>query len=291
VPAVLDGSAEMLVDRSPDWVNWGALAAWAAQATCYAADYQIRPWVVDAINKDFTGCLRPGIDKLIPHADIWSPYWKDKETDIPWTVSAAVADAGIYDDMGHLPLLRRKVKKMVIYDSSAVHDKEQGHDASDLEEMVYLKAAFGAPGSLKPPMTNPAGSPNPMMAENFTTVFDPAEFPPLWQELQDAVKRGEPAVVRGKYTVIDNPRLGVVGGWQVEIVWVALLPSTSWMKALPAATRDKLQNYFPNYLASESKSQMELSAMAHYAAWLTEQRVAHQIQAMLDDVDMEATFV
>merc|ERR1712224_1100515 len=101
--------------------------------------------------------------------------------------------------------------------------------------MVYLKAAFGAPGFLDPP--NPAGSPNPMMGENFSTVFNPAEFPQLWQDLQDAVKQGEPAVVRGKYTVVDNPRLGIVGGWQVEIVWVALLPSASWMKALPRATK------------------------------------------------------
>merc|ERR1711939_280670 len=97
-----------------------------------------------------------------------------------------VGDAGVYDDIGHLPLLRRGVKKMVLFDSAAVRDNSTGRGLhANLEEMVYLKAAFGAPGHMDPPFgPNPAGSPNPLSAENFLTVFEPSEFEPFWAKVQ-----------------------------------------------------------------------------------------------------------
>merc|ERR1712048_1263351 len=109
-----------------------------------------------------------------------------------------LGDGGIYDDIGHLPLLRRKVKKMVLFDHAAIPPDTAnltGADKVTLEANVYLKAAFGAPGGLDPP--NPKGSPNPMMAENYLTVFEPSEFEPLWEKMQALKAAGKPIVVRG----------------------------------------------------------------------------------------------
>merc|ERR1711988_1983893 len=103
--------------------------------------------------------------------------------------------------MGHLPLLRRKVKKVVIFDSSAVPPDTKsltGAQKLTLEANVYLKAAFGAKGGLDPP--NPAGSPNPVMAEDYLTVFEKSEFEPLWSKMNELKKAGKPVVVRGTYT-------------------------------------------------------------------------------------------
>lgn len=148
--------------------------------------------------------------------------------------------------------------------------------------MVYLKAAFGAPGYMDPPFgPNPAGSPNPLMAEGFLTVFEPKEFEPFWAKVQAQLKKGEPAVIRDKFTVVDNAHFGIKGGWQVEIVWIIALPSQSFRSALPAETAAHLPEYLPNVISTEFKSRFELSVMSQYASWLVEERAMKEIQAML----------
>eukprot|EP00413_Alexandrium_margalefii_P010206 CAMPEP_0204535666 /NCGR_PEP_ID=MMETSP0661-20131031/13877_1 /ASSEMBLY_ACC=CAM_ASM_000606 /TAXON_ID=109239 /ORGANISM="Alexandrium margalefi, Strain AMGDE01CS-322" /LENGTH=66 /DNA_ID=CAMNT_0051542161 /DNA_START=8 /DNA_END=205 /DNA_ORIENTATION=+ len=64
----------------------------------------------------------------MPHADTWSPLGRKDDRGVPISDALAVGDAGIYDDLGHLPLLRRGIRKLVIYDSSAVHDNATGVD-------------------------------------------------------------------------------------------------------------------------------------------------------------------
>jgi len=244
--------------------------------------------MVDLVNRDFTKCLVPLGQKIIPGAATWSPLDVDRRG-VPITHDMPIADAGVYDDIGHIPLLRRGVKKMVLYDSSAVRDNSTGRLFSNLEEMVYVKAAFGQPGEpenrggipgLEPDL---AGAPNPMMAEHTLTVFEPSEFAPLWEQTQAALAKGEPLVFRGTYTVVDNPHFGIKGGWQVEIVWVFTLPSRSFMSALPQETQDDLHEYFPNYSFGDSFSHLELSVMAQYSSHLTEQRVVQEVLAMLGD--------
>merc|ERR1712166_173469 len=170
--------------------------------------------------------------------------------------------------------------------------------------MGYVKAAFGQAGETKlcdespadPPGSacgvpglppNPAGAPNFAMAENYMTIFEPSEFAALWEETQAAFAKGEPAVIRGKYTVVDNAHFGIKGGYQVEIVWVFALPSKSFMSALPQETQDDLHDYFPNYVSSEPMSHLELSVMAQYSSHLTEQRVVQEVLAMLGESPQE----
>ena len=44
-----------------------------------------------------------------------------------------MGDAGIYDDLGHLPLLRRRVPKLLMFDSAALHNNRTGVEAEDLQ--------------------------------------------------------------------------------------------------------------------------------------------------------------
>merc|ERR1712139_87498 len=224
---------------------------------------------------------------ILPGASTWSPLDVDKQG-VPVTHDLPIADASVYDDIGHIPLLRRGVKKMVLYDSSAVRDNSTGVLHPNLEEMVYVKAAFGQPGEALPGLPpNPPGSPNYAMADNYMTVFEPSEFAPLWEQTQAALASGEPLVFRGTFTVVDNPHFGIKGGWQVEIVWVFTLPSNSFRSALPEETRDDIHDYFPNYVSGEPMSHLELSVMAQYSSHLTEQRVVQEVMAMLGESKQE----
>merc|ERR1712185_755799 len=97
-------------------------------------------------------CALHAAEKLVPNISLWSPVNVDKKQ-VPKTEKKPIGEAGIYDDMGHLPLLRRKVKKIVIFDSASIPPDtvdQPGADKVTLEANVYLKAAFGQPGALGP---------------------------------------------------------------------------------------------------------------------------------------------
>jgi len=246
---------------------------WQGVTTCALGAWQIRPWAVRVA--EFLPCTAEVGEQLMPHHQVWSPLDLNATDQLPIPHVVPVGDAGVYDDLGHLPLLRRGVKKIAIYASAANVDGQV-----TLEANVYVKAAFGAPGGLKPP--NPAGSPNPQMEVGHLTVFEPSEFAAFWEQAQGKLAAGEPPVIRGTYTVVDNPNYGIVGGWQVEVVWVLMLPSGTFRSALPARTEDSLPAYFPSFGAAEPLSHLELSTLSQYASWLTETVAAKEIRAMLD---------
>jgi len=260
---------ELRMDVSRSFLNVGDLATWAGTATSYIADFQIRTWA-DKIPK----CLVAEGEKLLPHANFWSPLALDSEG-VPLAHEEAVGDAGVYDDIGHIPLLRRKVKKIAIFTSGAIHD--------DLCEMTYVLAAFGQPGCLQPP--NPPGASNPKMKAGSLTVFDSEAFPDFWKQIKDAQRVNETAFVRGRYTVVDNEVLGIKGGWKVDILWVVVLPSKSFRASLPSQTADLLPNWFPSEFAADMTTRFEMSAASQYASWFTQRFAIPMLQQMLSDGD------
>lgn len=259
---------DLMLDLSRGFFNAGDLAEWGGIATSYVADFQIREWA-DKIPR----CLIAEGEKLLPQAKLWSPMEVDEKS-VPVTYEQAVGDAGVYDDLGHIPLLRRRISKMAIITSEAIH--------LDLCEMTYVLAAFGQPGCLTPP--NAAGASNPKMKAGSLTVFEPSEFPAFWSQVQSAVKANESAVIRGRYSVVDNEVLGIKGGWKADIVWVIILPSKTFRESIPPQTSKLLPTYFPNDLASEMKTRFEMSVASQYASWLMQRSVAKEISEMLGDV-------
>jgi len=273
--------ATVAASRQLDALNSGGLTEWASYSTAIVAAWQIRPTL------DFIGlvsdCAKTRAEKLAPTNWLWSPSDVGK-LGVPKNHKMPVGDGGVYDDIGHLPLLRRKFKKMLLFDHSAIPPDTAdlpGPDKVTLEANVYLKAAFGAKGGLDPP--NPAGSPNPVMAENYLTVFEPSEFQPLWEKMQALKEARKPIVVRGNFTVVDNPHFGIEGGWTVEITWVVLTPVNEFFQALPEKTQKQLlkKDYFPNYGATDPTSYMELSALSQYASWVTRRSVLQEVEDML----------
>merc|ERR1712232_959669 len=192
-----------------------------------------------------------------------------------------VGDAGVYDDLGHLPLLRRNVSKLVIFDSSAGHDNNSSRrgsaDRGDVWEMSYLTAAFGQPDV---PLHALPGSPNPNMPKDYMTVFDPADFDYLWSEIMRLYNARQPVIVRHNTTTVRNDHWGIAGGRRVEIVWVLGMDVAEWRDALPLETVSKLPSYFPNYKCWEAMSQFQISAVSQFGSWMTH-RALGEIHAML----------
>jgi len=236
------------------------------------------------------------MEAVLPAQWMWSPLQTDAQG-VPTSSKLSVGDAGIYDDIGHLPLLRRRVKKLLVFDSAAIHnnrtdaDHAGGTEHADAHEMVYLFAAFGQPNNLTDGL-NPPGSPNPNGPAGQMTVFDPKEWPPLWERIRTLAAAREPIVVRGNFTVMDNARMGIVGCptdcWQAEVVFALQMPIDGFVHALPPATAARLPHWFPNYHASELKSRFELSMISQYASWMTEQAVLREVRAMLGDGEPHA---
>lgn len=90
-------------------------------------------------------------------------------------------------------------------------------------------------------------------------------------------------MVRGNFTVVDNPHFGIKGGRKVEIVWVIAMPSEKFRSSLPYSTAKHLPAYFPNVISSEPRSHFELSALAQYSSWLLDVVAMKEIRAMLED--------
>lgn len=165
-------TAQVLPRRSV--FNSGGLAEWASQTSAIVAAWQVRP-SLDQIAES-SQCSLDAAKKLAPRNWFWNPDVSSGAAGdgVPDSYEMPVGDAGVYDDLGHLPLLRRRVSKMVIFDSSPIPPDTKnltGAHKVTLEANVYLKAAFGALGGLEPP--NPPGSPNPVSAEQYLTVFEP----------------------------------------------------------------------------------------------------------------------
>merc|ERR1712080_72540 len=145
---------------------------------------------------------------------------------------------------------KRSVKKMLIYDSSAVHDNETGVDEENLYEMTYMLAAFGkADAKLPGLLPNLPGAPNAGLPKDFMTVFEPSQFAKIWQQVVEKHAAREPVVIRENLTVVDNAHWGIKGGWQVEVIWAIELPVAAFRASLPAETAAALPSFFPNWLA------------------------------------------
>ncbi|CAJ1335879.1 unnamed protein product [Effrenium voratum] len=256
---------EQSIEVSRALLNVGDLALWAGTATAYIADFQVRPWA-DKLPR----CIIAEGEKVLPHARLWSPSELDADS-VPLTHEEAVGDAGVYDDLGHIPLLRRNISKIALFTSGAIH--------GDLCEMTYVLAAFGQPGCLTPP--NPPGASNPKMKAGALTVFEPSEFAPFWAQIEEAFHANESAVIRGRYTVVENKQLGIRGGWKVDMVWTIFLPSKTFRGSLPSKSNEMLPWWFPNDLASEMTSKLEMSAASQFAAWLAHRSVVKEIKEML----------
>ena len=166
-------------------------------------------------------------------------------------------DAGILENLGVMPLLIRKVKRIVVFINT------NDPVISETQINNSLPPLFGQ---------------TPDFMDNH--VFDPAKYGPLVQALLAAKSDGRPVVHRDMYRVRQNDLYGVEGGWDVDILWVYNERVRDWEGQLRSEVRERIGRgslaNFPHYLtflqnppAIIDLSATQVSLLSHLACWVT----------------------
>lgn len=170
------------------------------------------------------------------------------------------SDGGNLENLGVIPLLLRKVDRMVVF----VNTKEP------------LPAAAADPGDINQSIRCLFGQPQP---DGYTGnhVFPADKFDSLARALHGKHHAGEPAIHRDTYPVLQNDLFGVEKG-TVEVLWVYNDLPANWVGRLPAGTRDRIgrgelgnfphyETFFQNKPRVIDLSPLQVSLLAHLTEW------------------------
>lgn len=173
---------------------------------------------------------------LLPNATYWSPAQAGES---PARI-LKIGDGGNLEDLAIMPLLQRKVRKIVAF----------ANYFYPLEELLQGARAGKEEGSLIAPLFgwNAKHGPN-------NQVFARSEFLPLLESLHKVKVRGDLPMSKKRYQVLANPWFGVEP-YEVEILWVYNDISENWIKQLnpevAAIVREGMRGkgelrHFPHY--------------------------------------------
>ncbi len=173
---------------------------------------------------------------VLPKATYWSPA---KAGESPTSI-VRFGDGGNLEDLGIMPLLQRKVRKIVAFANYFYSLKELMQGAQDGDEKGRLIAPlFG--WNTKHSLNN--------------QVFARSDFQPLLESLKEVQDRGDLPIAKKTYQVLANPWFGIEP-YEVEILWIYNDVSENWVKQLnpevAAIVREGVQGKgelkdFPHY--------------------------------------------
>jgi len=210
------------------------------------------------------------IDVGFPEYDYWSPRnpQKAKEYDF--------ADGGLMDNSGIMPLLRRKVEKVIVFVNGTSdlvsEDKKTNEKVSSMVKALFVKT------------DNHWGMKNYDL--NVVLKEDDKTGMESYEELRDEFislnKQNKPAVVKKKYKTLRNKAFDIEAGHEVEVLWVHnafvkqwydKIKDTDLQEYINSQRTEKLN--FPNYptFATNNIKIIDLDVeqvhiMAHHASYV-----------------------
>ncbi|MBZ0112638.1 MAG: hypothetical protein K8J08_09265 [Thermoanaerobaculia bacterium] len=210
------------------------------------------------------------LDDMVPTVQVW-PVLNAAQLPRNAARRYLFGDGGNLENQGIMPLLRRRLKKVVAFVNTETQLSQQGPN----QEVVVdsdLAALFGlewdsAKGSYVPISTS-----SPF---RFNRVFDEETFDDLRNQLWARAQVGGTAwAIQKKVKVYKNPHYGVSEG-EVDLLWGYLHPVTAWWDDLSdwvkAAVDVEPWNYlyFPNYLTVEQLhlNNHQVNLLAHLTSW------------------------
>jgi hypothetical protein len=123
-----------------------------------------------------------------------------------------VGDGGILENLGVMPLLARKVERIIVFVNTG--DKLRGGGKGQINDSI--RPLFGQTPDF---MTN--------------HVFPSDQYDALVEALLAARRAGNTVMFKDRYQVLENARYGVQGGWPVEVLWVYNERVPAWEGQLP----------------------------------------------------------
>lgn len=155
----------------------------------------------------------------------------------PTNVSAreyTFGDGGLLENLGIMPLLARKVDRIVVFVNTK-HELKGGGKGQINDSIPPL---FGQTPDFK-----------------LNRVFSESKYQPLVQGLLDAKEAEGTVLFKDTYTVQENLHYGIEGGWDVEILWVYNERVKAWESELAPEVKSEVSQLigtgspggFPHY--------------------------------------------
>lgn len=159
------------------------------------------------------------------------------------------ADGGIIDDPAIIPLLRRKVKKIIFFCNTPLGEYLSYTDNPKKQAQSGSKGTL-APESISVDIRQLFGRGNYVWLDylqDLQVLVDNGKFDAIVKGFQEKLNAGETVMFRDIYTVKPNSLFGLEGGYEVEILWVYKNQVANWQKDLTPEVRDLIKYPFPNY--------------------------------------------
>ncbi len=205
---------------------------------------------------------RLGLEIGFPEFKYWSPRdaeeRKAKEYDF--------GDGGILENLGIMPLLRRKVTRIIAFANSRSKLAE-GNIASSIEALFK-------------PLKDQNGEKD--FTDNIVFRNNNDEYGKLSEALIAKAKAGEPAVVTGTYKLVDkNDHYDIEGGWNAEVTFIHNSMPKDWFENLPTETRHAvdqgefgnfpyLKTFMENFPRVIDLTNRQANLMGHMSAWIVD---------------------
>ena len=209
-----------------------------------------------------------------PKMSCWSPLSSPNK--VPVSQEFSFADGGCMDNYGIMPLLRRKVKKIVVFINTFSPLKlDEITDYTDIAEDYLdfnLPSLFGC--VVLKTFNDKLGT-----DISHNQVFNASDFKNVLTSLQTKKRANEAVQVTTTHQVLENEWWGIDGGYDVEICWVYNEEVPNWEKTLsPDIQKDfeigdsrDSSTKFPMYntvlCTAQGFSIKEANLLAHLGAW------------------------
>lgn len=130
---------------------------------------------------------------------------------------ARIGDGGYTDQLSIIPLVARGVKKIISFANLLPNTSTVFSSGTDMENYFELQQLFGVA---------PVEALNQGLAGgNTAQIFNSIDYKnKLMPALKTSVSNGGPCFARVTLDVISNPNNGVLGGYQVDILFLLLYP-------------------------------------------------------------------
>ena len=164
-------------------------------------------------------------------------YWAGKDF---VSKGRPFADGGSLDNLAIFPALRRGTRLLLVCQSASSPIQD---DAASWAAWAYDVAGyFGAIPEGKGPKMG-QGEMAAGLVNKICQVFEPARHTELHAALLAKQKAGDPVAARLKgLKVLANPTQGIVGGYEVEVLFVVTCKPMAFVNALPKETKEWLDD-------------------------------------------------
>ncbi len=174
-------------------------------------------WICDLVNKLFKVQLFPN-----------QKYWCNFSNPTSAVVSRYdFADGGGLENLGIMPLLKRGVKKIIVFSNCETELK--GSNESNKEITNSIPALFYA-------LKDNYGQED--FKDNIVFANQKGKYEILVKALMQKNKDGLPPIFVDKYQVTPQPCYGIEGNYEVEIMWVYNSKCSKWYNQLSKEVQD-----------------------------------------------------